>query len=368
VPARKYPAPGWPAGVPVPDWLTKREACTYLRISRTKFYYLDKPKFDKAGRLIRVGLASRNIDGKIQYEKLYLDQRFAATQRAPDGQATDEEIMRGAALDVLAPSRVPAERKQVSNPARATRCRSATEMENLFAGRIRCTTCGGQMSVGWLQDDGRRSRVLHCGTCDDKSNYDLRAAEGVLLVTLLDATILASRAMPADTAALAEQRAAKQLVIKNLQDSIVAFPSAATDRRIAWAKSLDQELLEARELDVKLALAGSASSRHDDRLRFCRQLVIPAVQGDIDARRQLRLMLSQIDYQIVGDDRAKLHVWIDGKTYPIGGARIYTAMVVGKNREHLTDSEVDALGLYPAAKFRAGQEASRAQRAAQNHH
>jgi hypothetical protein len=85
VPARKNPAPGWPAGIPIPDFLTKKEACTYLRISRTKFYHLEKDLYDKAGRLMRKGLEYRDMDGTKRYEKRYLDQRFAPILRSPDG-------------------------------------------------------------------------------------------------------------------------------------------------------------------------------------------------------------------------------------------------------------------------------------------
>jgi DNA invertase Pin-like site-specific DNA recombinase len=206
--------------------------------------------------------------------------------------------------------------------------RRGGEVPNLFPKKLFCKSCGESLRVdtsGSLLKDGRRRRMLTCAryvearSCSDKDRYDLYYYEPRLLHLLalhlpiskpqLNATEIAEEI---DSLVRREQDASENL--EALRPRIGKSLTMA-DEFEKTAREIDRYKAQRAELELQLE-AAKAPSRAEEMLSIMHRLIEPAERGDIDAREQLRSLLSRVEFRITTASDG-LILFINGQTFKI---------------------------------------------------
>lgn len=240
---------------------------------------------------------------------------------------------------------------------------------NLFSGRIKCKACGGPMRLqktGPLDHTGVRQRRLFCGsrmergTCRDTASYDLGPdQEGSLLARVMAVTALATSAATPDTSGSAERLAALQVEIAVLEESITTYgPKTGSSPTIfamvvGMAESLDAKRAEAHDLGIKASALSIADPQGSSAawVQFVEALVVPALDGEIEARERLRSLLARVEFTIVGDDAGALQVMVGGRVVNQLGIAVALGMGFGVDTG-MDDAEIERLSYMTAGEFR----------------
>lgn len=197
--------------------------------------------------------------------------------------------------------------------------RKGVNVPMLFSRHAFCGTCGGALRCDTGGGIRRRQKVrtmvcaryVESKTCQDRTRYDLNYFESPILSTVLEITSLAPK-RPTDGAKLVDDLAVVQIEIERLKErlKVLAEGITATTRFLLDEPSRTLEVMVTRAAELKLLIEATASgcSRLQDTFTFCKQLVGPALGGDIEARERLRSLLVKLDYRISGAPHSGLIV------------------------------------------------------------
>jgi hypothetical protein len=195
--------------------------------------------------------------------------------------------------------------------------RRGKTVANLFTGKVFCDTCGAPMrsdTSGHIDKQGRQDRSLVCTryreskVCTDKTRFNMLHYEFPILTELVDSrrTLLAPRVVNHSEKEIAEQLAGLRVEIAGLEAAMTALepelggPKIILTRYTAMAAEHEAKTKKADALETIVAAAASTNSPRDDIHKFMRELIGPAVRGDVDARERLRALLSRFDFKISG--------------------------------------------------------------------
>jgi DNA invertase Pin-like site-specific DNA recombinase len=194
----------------------------------------------------------------------------------------------------------------------ALRGRKGT-LANLFTSRIFCGDCGGSMRVDTGAGGPGRHRVrkFQCTryvggrTCQHDTRYPVPEWEAVIVDQIIERSRLVPKNPGKDQSKAAEQLAAVQIEIQQLDEQIAFVePKIAKSATIAerWESMCERrDALRAMmdTLALEAQAAQSSTTRHMEVHRFMQDVRGPALRGDQDARERLRGLLSKIDYKVV---------------------------------------------------------------------
>ena len=181
---------------------------------------------------------------------------------------------------------------------------------NLFTGKIFCKTCFSPMRVdtGGGIRNGKRKRHLICRSyqehsgCVDATRYDLNVIERPLLIGMVAIPNYVPRKRKSTTDVDSEI-AQITLEIENKKSAISALiPAIATSPTLAQTitqLSVDVDRLNLQLTNLTLQQTANNQSVEPDWTKHATDLAFPAVQGDVDARQSLRLMIARVDFHII---------------------------------------------------------------------
>jgi hypothetical protein len=192
--------------------------------------------------------------------------------------------------------------------------RKGALVANIFTKHVFCGTCQGALRAytgGRPKADGSQNRILVCanfteaGSCKDRTRYDLRHYEPLLLGAIMRMTSLAPPRRV--------EVGALETTLATLRDKLVGdekrrgillgmLGSSDTIQRDyqQLVVDIDRKKVRIAELAREIDSAATAGSRWEDSMRFIRDAAQPALAGDPDARDRLRGLLARYDYGVVG--------------------------------------------------------------------
>jgi hypothetical protein len=203
------------------------------------------------------------------------------------------------------------------------RGRRGKTFPNLFTGKLVCKTCKKPMRVVVsnskdLGENGMpRRRYYQCASyhdargCSDDDRYDANHWEPRLLHLLSTSFQPVRRKSDATTrkkiGQLKRDVADRDTAIAALRPKIGSSATrmrdydVLTDERDALLKVIAQ-------LEAKQAVEDSPDDRHAELEAFLRDMMIPALQGDVDVRERLRSLLSRIDFKVISHRQGAMRI------------------------------------------------------------
>ncbi len=190
--------------------------------------------------------------------------------------------------------------------------RKSHTVGNLFTHKIFCKSCGKSMRSIMSGRPSLTNYKLVCSTaidsktCTDRMRYDIHHFEPRIL-EILTAHAAPKLSTTEDSRKFAADHASLKIEITELTASLDYFAQKAGSSQSArdQVDRLTDQIAEltkqAGELSIRIQAAAAPVSRQTDVWEFLKELVMPAIMGDIEARDRLRSLLAKLDFKITGN-------------------------------------------------------------------